>query len=404
MKRTMWRLAAASGVAVCLTLSAGTAGASSSDGWRRPGPGAVQHADQSARTEQNAESKAKSVQFLPINANVPVQFLGFGHNGGDTKQSNDSTAESRAANSAWTGQSVDQDQKVDAPEGHDDRKGDDRKGHDRNGHDDHQGYDKSKGHDDRKGHDRKHDRKGYEPKAGPAFQWADQDAETEQEAHSEAKSKQVLPLNVTLPLQALSKGSNGGDTKQSNDSTAKSSAENEAWTAQKVDQSQSRSGHGWGAPAVQGAEQDAETKQDAYSSAESKQIAPINVNAPIQVLSFGHNGGDTYQSNDSSASSSAENEAWTGQSADQTQHGNGSGPAFQGSEQDAETKQDAYSSAKSEQILPVNVNAPIQILSFGHNGGDTYQSNDSSASSSAENEAGTVQSVDQVQGLGGLFG
>jgi hypothetical protein len=50
------------------------------------------------------------------------------------------------------------------------------------------------------------------------------------------------------------------------------------------------------------------------------------------------------------------------------------------------------------------VNAPIQILSFGHNGGDTYQSNDSSASSSAENEAGTVQSVDQVQGLGGLFG
>jgi hypothetical protein len=275
MQRILWRLAAASGVAVSLAFAAGPAGAASGDSWHRPEPTAVQFADQAASTHQDADSYARSVQFLPINANVPVQFLGFGHNGGDTRQSNHSAAWSSAENEAWTGQSVDQDQ---------------------------------------------HAKGGWS--SGPAFQ---------------------------------------------------------------------------------GAEQDAETKQDAESRATSKQIAPINVNAPIQVLSFGSNGGDTYQSNNSTAKSSAENEAETGQQAGQSQHG-GSGPAVQGAEQDAETKQYADSSAQAEQFLPVNANVPVQILSFGHNGGDTQQSNNSAAGSSAENEAGTGQSIGQAQGVGGLLG
>ena len=59
--------------------------------------------------------------------------------------------------------------------------------------------------------------------------------------------------------------------------------------------------------------------------------------------------------------------------------GHGPEGPFQGAEQHASTDQDAHSSATSEQFLPVNVNAPIQILSLGHNGGDTKQSNDSTA-------------------------
>jgi hypothetical protein len=155
--------------------------------------------------------------------------------------------------------------------------------------------------------------------------------------------------------------------------------------------------------AVQFADQSAHTDQDADSYAKSEQFLPVNANVPVQILSFGHNGGDTEQSNNSVAQSTAENEAGTQQQADQTQQA-GSGPAFQGAEQSASTDQDADSSATSEQVLPINANVPVQILSFGHNGGDTEQSNNSVAQSTAENEAGTQQSIGQAQGLGGLLG
>ena len=84
MNRTLWRLTAAtSGVLVALSMNIGTASASSSDD-HRPERNPVQIADQAARTEQDADSSAKSEQFLPINANVPVQILSLGSNGGDT--------------------------------------------------------------------------------------------------------------------------------------------------------------------------------------------------------------------------------------------------------------------------------------------------------------------------------
>ena len=57
------------------------------------------------------------------------------------------------------------------------------------------------------------------------------------------------------------------------------------------------------------------------------------------------------------------------------------------------------SSATSKQIVPVNANVPVQILSFGHNGGDTAESNSSSAQSNAFNQAGTFQGLGQAQGL-----
>ena len=152
MQRILWRLAAASGVAVSLAFGAGPVAASSS-GASSPGADRVQVADQAARTEQDAESSAKSEQFLPVNANVPVQFLSLGHNGGDTMQSNNSTAKSNAENEAWTKQSVDQDQHVDGKGGY----------------------------------------KGHATPAGPAFQGAEQSASTDQDATSTASRSRLHP-------------------------------------------------------------------------------------------------------------------------------------------------------------------------------------------------------------------
>ena len=453
MKRTLWRLtAASSGVLVALSMNIGPASASSSDD-HRPERNPVQIADQVARTEQDADSYAKSEQFLPINANVPVQILSLGSNGGDTKQSNSSTAESAAVNKAGTDQSVRQyqsipkpdDHKGHGPKGHDGWKPDDHKGHDRKGHDgwkpdDHKGHG-PKGHDgwkpdDHKGHGPKgHD--GWKPEP-PAVQKASQKAWTDQDAKSEAKSKQFLPVNANVPVQFLSLGHNGGDTKQSNNSTARSFAGNFAWTDQSIDQTQAWKGldgwkpdghkgddhkgydpkghdgwkddkghgpkghddrKGYDRPTFQGASQKASTDQNAESSAKSTQILPVNVNAPVQILSLGHNGGDTKQSNNSTAESAAINQAETDQSAKQYQQA-GKAPAFQGASQEASTDQNAESSAKSTQILPVNVNAPVQILSLGHNGGDTKQSNNSTAESAAINQAETDQSAKQYQQAG----
>jgi hypothetical protein len=124
----------------------------------------------------------------------------------------------------------------------------------------------------------------------------------------------------------------------------------------------------------------------------------------VQILSLGSNGGDTKQSNNSTAESFAGNAAQTDQSAKQYQQA-GPAPASQKASQEASTDQNAESSAKSEQILPVNANVPVQILSLGSNGGDTSQSNNSTAESAAVNQAGTSQVIGQAQGLlGGLAG
>jgi hypothetical protein len=344
MQRSLWRLAAASGFAACVALGAVPAGASGYDGGHRPSAGPVQVADQAARTDQDARSSAQSEQLLPVNANVPVQLLSLGSNGGDTKQSNDSTAKSAAVNEAKTSQSIEQNQVAarphgwygDRPEGHE-HQGHDRKGHDRKRHE-------PERRDCRGDHGRKDDHRngddssGHGPKGGYA--------------------KDAYP-----------KGHDEGQ----------------------------RSGYGPQGP-FQGATQHASTDQDAHSSATSEQFLPTNVNAPIQILSLGHNGGDTEQSNDSTAESAAVNDAWTGQRVLQDQ-GAGSGAAFQGAGQSASTDQEAQSSATSEQIAPVNVNAPIQVLSLGHNGGDTAQSNSSSAQSLAGNQSGTFQGIGQAQGL-----
>jgi hypothetical protein len=274
---------------------------------------------------------------------------------------------------------------------------------------------------------------------GPHPQMTGQHAITVQHAESKARSTQFLPLNVNIPLQVLSLGENGGHTSQSNNSAAWSHASNKAHTSQDMTtakpeghkpeghEPQRPEGHkpgcdqphqapdqgpkgdwhkpegpkgDWHKPApAPASSQKAVTDQDASSKAESTQIVPVNVNAPIQVLSLGHNGGDTAQSNNSAAVSGAKNESGTQQAAAtapaaQADGGKSFGhfqPAPKAPEQVAVTDQDASSKAESTQVVPVNVNAPIQVLSLGHNGGDTAQSNNSAAGSFAGNQASTSQ-------------
>jgi hypothetical protein len=294
-----------------------------------------------------------------------------------------------------------------------------------------------------------------------ALQLGHQEARTNQQAGSQAKSTQLAPINLNAPVQLLSLGSNGGKTVQSNSSTAESAAENWAKTVQVMDQDQVVRGdsgshpsypshpssdehdgnkhdgkqhkpdhrgceHGpqWkhherptGHPgqhaekgprhetsAIQNGEQHAATNQEAQSEATSTQVLPVNANVPVQVLSVGSNGGNTEQANSSKAESSAENTAGTkqvlGQNREVAGSGHGSGRAIQNGEQQAATNLEAQSEATSTQVLPVNVNVPVQVLSVGSNGGNTAQSNSSSAGSHAGNTAGTFQGLAQSQLVG----
>jgi len=208
----LWRLAAASlGAATALSLNVGAASALNPPGDQHPPVrfphDPVQVADQAARTDQDAHSFAKSEQIIPINANVPVQILSLGHNGGDTKQSNSSSAESAAGNKAGTEQSIDQHQRSSYPKGQYEVPKHDGWHHPEKSHgpkdrcpkgdygkQDHDWKDRGP-----KGDSRNHGPKGPQghPPA-PPVQVADQHAWTHQDADSKATSKQFLPINANV--------------------------------------------------------------------------------------------------------------------------------------------------------------------------------------------------------------
>jgi hypothetical protein len=321
---------------VALGLTTGIAGATSG----HPEPKRGDHAEvsqvlrQESDTHQYAKSKAKSFQLIPVNLNAPVSggVLEHGKSGpkggsnddygkgrpdrgcqrcgdwtddrkpkdshpDDVKQTNDASAESEAKNEAFTGQVAYQHQDVEAAPG-------------------------SGG--------------SYQsPKCGCGDPWKhddgtdvsqrlEQDADTRQKAESEATSHQFVPVNVNLPISVLSHGSNGGDVKQTNDASAESEAKNEAFTGQAAYQDQDvtsspSNGADEGGDVAQSGSQDSDTSQKAESKAESYQVVPINVNAPISVLSHGSNNGDVHQTNDASTDSSARNSAGTLQLAGQSQ-------------------------------------------------------------------------------------
>jgi hypothetical protein len=347
MKKTLWRLAAAgSGALVALAMSASTAGATSSheaSRWPAPTPSALQLGHQEAQTTQQAGSQAKSTQLAPINLNVPIQLLSLGSNGGKTVQSNSSKAESAAENWAKTVQVVDQDQVVRGDSG---------------SHPSYPSHPSRPSSDEHSGN--KHDGQQY-----PGKQHEPDHRGCE---HGPQWKHHERPTGH--PGQHAEKGPRHETS------------------------------------AIQNGEQHAATNQEAQSKARSTQVLPVNANVPVQVLGIGWNGGHTEQSNASKAESSAENTAETLQVMGQNQEVEGSGyghgpSAIQNGEQHAATNQEAQSEATSTQVLPVNANIPVQVLSVGSNGGNTEQANSSKAESSAENTAETLQVLGQNQEVAG---
>jgi hypothetical protein len=344
-----------------------------------PAGGANQAVGQAAQNQQTANADATSTQVKPTNQNISVRVLSEGDDG-DVTQSNDSSAESVAANANKTAQLAAQ--------------------------------------------------SAGGGSGGGGTQAIGQAAENEQNADADATSVQDHPSNVNAPTRVLSPG-NSGEVEQSNDSAAESAAVNANKTVQKAAQDQggglpvhdgAPSPHGDGAPrdaapsppgdeasppcgcdsrqpatGIQAIGQEAKSEQDAESDAESKQVGAKNVNAPVRVLSPGYDG-DVTQSNDSFAGSLAANKNATGQFAAQAQGGLDPGAiGIQAIGQKAVNDQDAEADAKSIQIKPTNINAPVSVLSPG-GGGDVSQSNDSFAGALALNKNATGQIGLQAQG------
>jgi hypothetical protein len=158
----------------------------------------VQQATNGNSTSQDAQSTATTKQ---VNVNAPVSVLSEGSNNGDVKQSNDATTVASSENDNETHQSNEQEQQGSV-----------------------QGGGSSCGCDRPNG-----------DSGATQDQSAENKNDTSQNASSDATTKQA---NVNVPISVLSKGSNNGDVRQSNDATTIAKSENENTTKQSNDQDQ----------------------------------------------------------------------------------------------------------------------------------------------------------------------
>jgi hypothetical protein len=223
----------------------------------------VQDAAQVAKSDQDAAASAESKQIEPENTNVSVRVLSDGHNG-SVSQKNSSKAIGIGANLNRTEQTATQ-----AGSGH-----------------------------------------------GVPVQSSGQIAASKQTADATANSTQVKPKNTNVSVRVLSPGDDG-EVSQENNSTALGLALNKNKTDQTVTQEQDG---GYGDVAVQAAGQIAANHQDAWASAESKQIEPQNSNLSVPVLSDG-DGGTVSQRNSSTALAASLNLNDLEQTAAQSQGG-----------------------------------------------------------------------------------
>jgi len=333
-----------------------------------------QAAGQESKSEQSAESDAKSTQKQPSNINVPIRILSPGDDG-DVTQTNASAAGAASLNGNKTDQSVDQTQSG----------------------------------------------KGGSCCSDASYsQAAGQEAKNDQWADSDADSKQEGASNVNVPVRIGSKGDDG-DVTQTNASAALAASLNGNKTDQSVDQSQggrsmadgrSDSKHcGCSSDALylQDAGQEAKNEQGARSNADSTQKDASNVNAPVRIGSKG-DGGDVTQTNASLAAAISANGNKADQSVEQEQYGGSKSDSrcgcssddiyIQAAGQSAKNDQWADSDADSTQKDASNVNAPVRIGSKGDDG-DVTQTNASLAAAISANGNKAEQSIDQDQGGSG---
>jgi hypothetical protein len=193
------------------------------------------------------------------------------------------------------------------------------------------------------------------------------------------------PINVNLPIGLLSPGANEGSVNQRSDSEASSRAVN-AEHDQDIDQR----GNG---NADNDAQQVAINNQLLPIALGLGVSAPININAPIAILSPDANRGDVNQRTDSDAHAEALNNE-----TEQEIRQNGGGNSSNSASQKAISNQLLPIAAGLAAAVPVNVNAPIAILSPGANNGDVDQMADADVYSDALNND-TNQSINQ-QGSG----
>src|SRR5436190_794488 len=260
------------------------------------GPGAAQIGVQKSDTDQGALSAAKSDQNA-VNANTPVSIAGGDVKAGSStaNQDENSKADAKASNDAYTKQTQAQTQNVG----------------------------------------------GSSCDAGcggaGAAQIGLQDANTEQGAFAAGVSKQNA-VNGNAPVSIAGGDVYGGSSNatQYADSSAKAKASNDAYTNQTQDQTQNvgsdcgckRDGHdGYGGGSGNGGSggaqlglQYANTDQGALAAAVSKQNA-VNGNAPVSIAGYDIYGGSSNatQYADSRAKAKAPNDAYTNQFARQGQ-------------------------------------------------------------------------------------
>jgi hypothetical protein len=376
-----------------------------------------QNLNQKAHTGQDAFSAAIAKQHN-LNVNAPVSVEGNnkkskkGHDGSDgwwnpfgggsANQVAFNGANSRASNSAWTGQGASQSQWASSSSGNSGCWA---------------------------------FCTGGGGNLTPQSQNLGQHASTDQLAASLGVAKQKN-LNANTPASIGGtnglKGHSGSSADQLAENDARSKATNQAATKQGADQSQkatSSSGNdgcskfctGGGGnltPQDQNLNQKANTDQSAASLGAADQQL-LNVNVPITIVgwgSVGTAGGSANQLASNDAASKASNQAATQQGADQSQKASSSSgnsgctayctggggnltPQDQNLNQSANTSQQAASAALANQKI-MNVNIPITIVgwgSVGTAGGSANQLATNSASSAASNQAATQQHASQAQ-------
>jgi hypothetical protein len=189
-------------------------------------------------------------------------------------------------------------------------------------------------------------------------------------SNQSATNNQLLPISLGVGLSAPVNanapllGGGSGPVNQNSNSTVDSSSKNN-----EVDQTV-RQNAGSGSGNSNNAEQSSTNNQVAPIAISGSVSAPINLNLPIGLLSPGANEGRVNQRSDSEASSRAVNNEHDQDIDQRNTGGNGS-------------SNDAQQVAVSNQLLPIalglgvsapiNINAPIAVLSPCANGGDVNQ-------------------------------
>jgi len=305
---------------------------------------AIQQADQSAETGQEAAALSAAAQADPSNEASPVR-VGSTGNDGAVRQQNAAGSSATALNGAATSQQGSQ----------------------------------SAG-------------------SGNAIQIATQDASTAQGALAASAAAQLGASNDASPVRVHSPG-NGGSVTQSNAVGSSAVAGNLAGTTQNGSQTAAGGTCRCDGTAIQVLGQKSDTDQGAIAASEALQLfgghsecgcggsSSGNTASPVRVGSHGDDG-TTSQANTVYSSGAALNGASTRQNG--TQSAAGGGLQIQALGQQSETEQGALAASLAAQFGASNDASPVRVYSSG-GGGSVTQSNAAGSSALAGNGAETSQ-------------